>query len=411
MIMNLKKILPFILISLTASTFAEEPATKVKLYGYVGNDFFYNSRKNVEMVDGVIQLFPSPILSAGGKDLNAVPQAEMLSVNSRLGVSISGTPILNAKSSGIIEADFAGFGTTYYVFRIRQAYMKLNWDKTELLVGQTWHPMFGSVAPSTLSANAGAPFQPFNRSPQVRLKQNLNSTLSVTAAALYEMQYASQGPLGTTAPGNVYMKNAIAPNLFLGAENKISHWTSGVGLDFKTIKPDANSISSLSAVVYTQYTDKTFQLKGKTVFGKNLSDQLMLGGYGVSKYAADSTTVLSYTNFNNGSAWINAIYGTKIQVGLLLGVSQNFGTDDPLAINKNKKLSAYGYGYYDGNQQILDQLYRVAPQVVYNLPNMKFGIEYDLTSATYGTIQQNGWATNPYKVNNHRILASLMYIF
>jgi len=120
----------------------------------------------------------------------------MLSVNTRLGFDITGTSVLGAKTSGKIEADFAGFGTTYYVFRIRQAYMKLNWDKTELLIGQTWHPLFGNVVPTTFSANAGAPFQPFNRSPQVRLKQNLSSTLSFTAAALYEMQYCTQGPSG-----------------------------------------------------------------------------------------------------------------------------------------------------------------------------------------------------------------------
>lgn len=411
--MSLKKLLLCILIAFSTFSFAQEQTTKVKLYGFVSNDFFYNSRQNVELVDGIIQLFPKPIdLNAAGEDKNAVPQAEMLSVNSRLGVDIAGTEILGAKSSGKIEADFAGFGTTYYVFRIRQAYMKLNWDKTELLVGQTWHPLFGSVVPTTFSSNAGGPFQPFNRSPQVRLKQNLSSTLSLTAAALYEMQYASQGPQSTSA-SNVYMKNAIAPDLFVGLENRTSHWTSGIGVDYKTIKPDANTISSLSAAAYTQYVNNKFQLKAKAIYGQNLSDQLMLGGYGVSKYNADSTKILGYTNFKNGNAWINAVYGTKFQVGLLLGVSKNFGTNGDLAANKSKKFINYGYGFYDiaASQQVLDRLYRIAPQVSYNLPNMKFGLEYDYTAASYGTIQANGTATSQYSVNNHRVLATVMYIF
>ena len=410
--MTFKKLIPCFLLFLTISTFAQESATKVKLYGYVGNDFFYNSRQNKDLVDGVIQLFPLPVDLAAGVDKNAVPQAEMLSVNTRLGVDITGAPILGAKSCGKIEADFDGFGTSFYVFRIRQAYMKLNWAKTELVVGQTWHPLFGNIAPTTLSANGGAPFQPFNRSPQVRLKQSLCSSISLTAALLYEMQYASAGPLGTS---NVYMKNAIAPDVFLGVESKTTHWTNGVGVDYKTIAPDTKQISSLSAAAYSQYVNSKFQLKAKVIYGQNLSDQLMLGGYGVSKFASDSTTAVSYTNFNNMSSWINAVYGSKIQVSMLVGFSKNLGSSELLDLRKGKKFTNYGYGFYDVNnntqQQMLDKLYRVAPSISYNLPNLKFGVEYDFSSASYGTIQRNGSVINPYQVSNHRALVSVMYIF
>jgi len=409
--MNFKKLLPLFFIAFSTLAIAQE-TTKLKVYGFVSNDFFYNSRQNVEMVDGVIQLFPKPIeLNTAGVDKNAVAQAEMISVDTRLGIDLTGAPILGAKSSGKIEADFAGFGTSYYVFRIRQAFMKLNWEKTELLVGQTWHPLFGSVVPTTFSANAGGPFQPFNRSPQVRIKESLSKTLSLTAAALYEMQYASQGPTGTS---NTYMKNAIAPDLFVGLENKTKHWTLGVGADLKTIKPEPlndATISSLSASAYAQYVNGKLQLKGKTTYGGNLSDQLMIGGYGVSKYASDSATVLSYTNLKSMNTWVNIVYGTKLQVGLLLGAANNLGSSDNFDLRKGKKLTAYGYSFYDASQQVLDRLYRIAPQVSYNLSNFKFGLEYDYTSATYGNLERNGIPMNFYSVKNHRVLASVMYIF
>jgi hypothetical protein len=430
--MNLKKLLPLFFIAFSTLAIAQE-TTKLKVYGFVSNDFFYNSRQNVEMVDGVIQLFPKPIdQTAAGVDKNAVAQAEMISVDTRLGIDLTSSPILGAKSSGKIEADFAGFGTSYYVFRIRQAYMKLNWKKTELLVGQTWHPLFGSVVPTTFSANAGGPFQPFNRSPQVRVKETLSKTLSLTAAALYEMQYASQGPITTLAPTGIsplFMKNAIAPDLFIGLENKTKHWTLGVGADLKTLKPEPlndATITSLSAGAYAQYVNGKLQLKGKTTYGENLSDQLMLGGYGVSKYATDMTTVLSYTNYKNMSSWINAVYGTKLQVGLLLGMSNNLGTSEDLALNTKNRFVSYGYGFYNSsdlnpnirttdvdynNQQILDRLYRIAPQVSYNISNFKFGLEYDYTKASYGTMQSDGSAKNTYNVSNNRVLASIMYIF
>jgi len=407
--MTFKKLLTFSILSLSISLSAVEPATtSLKFYGYVGNEFFYNSRQNVEMVDGAILLFPKPASpNAAGNDVSASPQAEMLSVNSRLGMDINGTSILGAKSSGKIEADFAGTGATFFVLRLRQAYVKLNWDKTELLLGQTWHPLFGNVAPTTPSSNGGAPFQPFNRSPQLRVKQNLSKTLSITAAALYEMQYASQGSLGTS---NCYLKNAITPDLFIGLENKTTHWTTGLGADYKTIKLTTGKISSTSAMAYAQYTNNKLTVKAKTVFGQNLSDQLMIGGYGVS--AVNSTTNdTTYTNLNTANAWLNVVYGSTIQVGILCGYSQNLGTNTDLLLTSSGKYLSYGYGFNAKPQSIMNQLYRIAPHVSYNLPNLKFALEYDLTSASYGTIQSNGLGTNLTNVFNHRALASVSYIF
>jgi len=409
--MILKKILPLFLIVFTSIVMAQEQADKFKLYGFVGNDFFFNSRQNVESTDGLILLFPKPINIIAGVDKNAIPQAEMLSINTRLGLDINGSPVFGAKSTAKIEADFSGFGASFYVLRIRQAYVKLNWDKTELLLGQTWHPMFGSVMPTTISMNGGAPFQPFNRSPQIRLKRNLSTSLSLTAAALYQMQYTSQGPIGSS---NSYLKNAMIPDLFLGMEAKTKHWTSGIGGDLKTINPVFKQhITSVSAVAYTQYVKPGFQLKAKAVWGENLSDHLMLGGYGVSKLSSDSTTAIGFTNYNTLSSWLNAIYGTKLQVAILLGISQNLGTNKELVTNKSNKFTAYGCGFdtTTTSQLQIDRLIRISPSVSYNLPNMKFGVEYDLTSAVYGTLQSNGRVIKPYNINNHRVLASVCYIF
>lgn len=207
------------------------------------------------------------------------------------------------------------------------------------------------------------------------------------------------------------MKNAIIPDIFVGLESKTSNWTNGVGIDFKSIKPDVNYVTSLSAVAYIQYVNSKFQLKAKAIYGENLSDNLMLGGFGVSKYGTDSTTVLKYTNFKNLSAWLNVVYGTKVQVGLLFGISKNLGTNENLDVRKGGKYSAYGFGYYDATQLIIDHLIRVAPQVSYNLTNVKLGLEYDFSTVSYGTIQKTGRVVNPYSVDNHRLLASLCYYF
>lgn len=88
------------------------------------------------------------------------------------------------------------------------------------------------------------------------------------------------------------------------------------------------------------------------------------------------------------------------------------GTDASLALNSNGKFIAYGYGFYPKTQSILNELYRVAPSVIYNYStNFKMALEYDLTTASYGTIQSSGVAINPTSVTNHRILATVSYIF
>ncbi|MEI6752039.1 MAG: hypothetical protein WCK78_02625 [Paludibacter sp.] len=406
--MYLKKLFPIFFFVISISVSAQDVGIKTKVYGFIRNDFFYNSRKSEESTDGVFNFFPKPIELSFETDKNAVPQAELISVNTRLGLDIFGSELFGAKSSARIETDFAGTGTTFFILRLRLAYMKLNWSKTELTIGQDWHPLFGSVAPNVLSLNGGAPFQPFNRSPQIKFKYLASNNLSLIASALYETQFASQGPNGATS---TYMKNAMIPELFLGAEVKSIHWTSGVGVDVKTIKPDVKKLTSFTAAAYSQFTDKNLQLKAKVTLGQNTTDLGMIGGYGVSKYATDSVTVLSYTNLNTLNSWFNVVYGSKIQLGLLVGYSQNLGAEKEFDYRKGLKLTAYGCGFYDSGQQLIDRLIRISPQISYNLQNLKFGLELDYSSAVFGNIQRDGRVSSPYNVDNKRVVATMSYLF
>ena len=406
--MNSKKLflLPFLLFSLL-NGFAADPSVGYQLYGFVRNDFYINSRQNFEVLDGLFSIFPKPVdINTNGKDKNAVPNAEMLSVATRLGIDFRGTPIMGAKSTAKIECDFAGISTSYYLIRIRQAYLKLNWEKTELLVGQTWHPLFGSVLPTVPSLNTGSPFQPFNRSPQVRAKRMLTNELSVIGSVNYQMQYMSQGPLGASPS---YLKNALLPDIFVGLESKSKHWISGVGFDTKTLKINDASLTSGSAVAYTQYADNQLQIKAKAIYGQNLSDHLMIGGYGISNESTTNNIV--YTNFNTLSSWLNLVYGTKVQAGIFMGISQNLGTNENLNIDAAGKITAYGYGFYADTQQLMDRIYRIAPHITYNLSNFKLGFEYELTSADYGKIQGNGRIENSSAATNHSAMATISYIF
>ena len=45
----------------------------------------------------------------------------------------------------------------------------MDWKYSKLLIGQAWHPMAADM-PDIFSLEAGSPFGPFNRSPQVNFE-------------------------------------------------------------------------------------------------------------------------------------------------------------------------------------------------------------------------------------------------
>lgn len=391
-----------------------EEKTKLKFYGFIRNEFYINSRQNEQANDGIFHSTPKPVLiGEDGKDKNAIPEAEMLSICTRLGLDVSRPNLLGAYTTAKLEADFAGASSTYFVLRLRHAYAKFSWEKSDLLIGQTWHPMC-NVAPTVVSLNTGAPFQPFNRSPQVRYTYRAGKVFSVSAAASYQMQYSSKGPdyadpaKVVTSP--IFMKRALLPDLFVGAEARGDYWLTGVGFETKTIKPSLTATNtSFSAAAYTQYIKDKFQFKAKALWGQNMSDCNMLNGYGVSR-VGENGEHLEYTDFNMLSSWVNVVYGKKWRIGMYAGFAQNFGTDKALAA-VDGKYSVYSRGFYESGQLYADQLYRVSVYGNYTLKKLSFGLEYNYSATAYGTLQADGRTAGNVWAGNHRLAANVFYHF
>lgn len=147
-----------------------------------------------------------------------------------MGVRIAGPEILKAKTSANIEADFAGdLGVNPAMLRVRQANAVFNWSKSSLLVGQTWHPFWsGKVFPTVGGLNTGCPFQPFNRSPQIRFDYKPSAKFVLSAAMVSEFQYKSYGftKIDSMYPkamvysdkSESYNRNAAIPELIANIE-------------------------------------------------------------------------------------------------------------------------------------------------------------------------------------------------
>lgn len=210
----------YILLSLClmtlSSSFAQLKDFKFKFYGQIRTDFYYNSRANEETVDGLFYMYPKDeVLDSNGEDLNDTSNSNFYTLYSRLGLDVAGPKLGTAKTSAKVEADFRGSGTSYSTIRLRHAYFNLDWGKSAVLVGQTWHPLFGDVSPQILNLSVGAPFQPFSRAPQIRYRFN-NKHLQLTGALVWQSQYLSQGPAGKSQE---YIKKSNIPEIYVGADS------------------------------------------------------------------------------------------------------------------------------------------------------------------------------------------------
>ncbi|MDR0941565.1 MAG: hypothetical protein LBM68_05000, partial [Bacteroidales bacterium] len=290
------------------SMVAQEAEQRIKFspYGFVRNEFFYDTRQSLTSAGGLLYLAPlDKNVNEIGEDLNAQPVSRLLSMESRLGLRITGIDTWNAKISANVEADFDGFSiaggnlTSNTVLRLRQAWVKIQWQKLDVQMGQTWHPMFGTVVPEVLGVATGAPFQPLNRSPQVRIGYAMKD-LHVYSAAVYQMQNLSVGQHGSSPE---YLRNNILPELYVGFDYMPKQWIFGAGIARLELRPRTvgerqviinevptiiqakvdDRISSLSAQAYAQYSIQKLKVKAKCMYGQNTAHLLQLSGYGISE--------------------------------------------------------------------------------------------------------------------------------
>lgn len=389
-----------------------------KFYGQVRADLFYNSRSNSETVDGLFYMYPKDhSYDADGNDLNAKPDGSLYTMYSRLGVDIAGPKIGNGiTTSAKVEVDFRGGGTNYYMIRLRQAYFNLGFGKSSLLVGQTWHPFYGDVAPDILNLNMGAPFQPFSRAPQIRYMY-VNRNFQLKATALWQSQYLSVGPSSnqagatSTQKSQNFIKNSCVPELALNLDYKGGGWIAGAGVDMTSIVPRTQSesegnvykvkerITTVSAEAHVKYSGNDWLVAAKSVLGSNFTQASGVGGYGI-KSVDPRTGEQKYSPVRVSSTWVNVAYGKKLRPGVFVGYLKNLGAADDVS-------GVLGTGIGDG----LDQLVSASAELTYNLPHWKFGVEYMASTAWYGNLMPDAKISDTHSVTNHRVVFTALFQF
>ena len=398
-----------LLLSLALPLSAQKKNLSYSFYGQVRGDLYLDSRASQEIVDGLFFLYPKDhAYDADGKDLNASPTGSFYLLYSRLGLDVQGPTIGQAKSSLKLEVDFRGYGSNWALLRIRHAYANLDWGKSAVLIGQTWHSLFGEVSPQMLNLSTGAPFQPFNRSPQVRYRYQ-NRGWQLTATALWQLQYLSAGPNGKSEE---YIKNSCIPEFYFGVDRKGNGWQVGAGVDVLSIVPRTKNlveektykvserVTGVSGELHAKYQNKNWFIAAKTLYATNLAHTCMLGGYGVT--AIDPRTgEQDYAPYHHATAWLNVVYGKKWKPGFFVGYLKNLGANAPIVG------ATYGTGLD------VDQLFTTNWQLSYNLPHWRLGVEYTPSIAWFGTVDKadGGRIRSDHHVTNHRAVVTMSYQF
>ena len=424
-----------------------EPKNHFKLYGFVRNYFIYDSRESVSGTADLFYYLPKDVSMKDGIDINDESSFRFVALTSRLGVDVTGYSIGNVHFGAKIEGDFyAGLSnstnanaTVYFPSstkisgtaqaRLRQAYATVTWKdlpmgeeqkaSVALKIGQGWHPMAADF-PHVFSLEVGAPFGPFSRTPLVQMDANLGSNWFVSAAALWQMQYQSNGPIGGSA---MYMKYGKTPEAYAALGYKTKNFLVKAGVDVLSIKPRvfgtlnektvkvSDRKTSVLGYAYAQYSYKKFAVKAKTTYGEGGEHMNLMSGY--AKIGENSDGSWNYASLRNSSSWLSLIYGKKWQGVLMLGYMKNLGlaeaTSGPLA-----KSDVY---FCTNGFSNINQMYRINPQIIYNIGKLNVGLEYQWTSVQYGEYNEGklnefGLADkNLHWVGNHRINMMVKYNF
>ena len=405
-----------------------------KLYGFIRNFFVYDSRDSKAGTGDLFYYLPldnkwntADVNNPAREDLNASPNFRFLALTSRVAFDVSGYYINNLHFGAKVEGDFySGLAAAKTAnglsgntsvsgtaqARLRQAYVTLTWkdlpmrnDKTAqvgLKIGQAWHPMAADM-PHVFSLEAGAPFGPFSRTPQVTMDAALGEHWILSAAAIWQQQYQSAGPDGASA---AYMKYACTPEVYAAVTLKGKEVLFRGGVDVVSIKPrnigkNADGLTvhvkdrktSVLGYLYGQYNHKLLSIKAKTTFGEGGEHMNLMSGYAV----VDKTdpTNWKYASMVNSSSWLSLCYGKKWQGVLYLGYVKNFGLADKVAPGYIESSDVYFCGNGFSN---INQMYRINPQLLYNLGKFTLGLEYQWTAVQYGDYRKGEYTINGKQV-------------
>ncbi|MBF0595965.1 DcaP family trimeric outer membrane transporter [Faecalibacter rhinopitheci] len=390
---------------------------KVDFYGFIRNDAFVDTRQNIGAGENAVMLYPKDRqLDLDGNDINAVGKFHMLSIISRAGVNLKGPEILGAKTSGILEGEF--FGATeggINEFRLRHAYVMLDWEKTQVGFGQFWHPFVVTEAlPNMVNYGTGAPVYGLNRNPQIRVTHKISDKFKVIAALHSQRDFT---------PNTEPYRNSVTPAAHLQFQYKSDKFVAGLAGQYENLKPKLVSegyksnerVESFSAMAYAKLITKPLSITASAYLMQDAATFVMLGGYvGYQKPGEVET----YKPINTQSVWMDIQQNSKGRwsLGAFTGVVYNRGVKDPV---EGAFSTSYGvttnWGALSASPdgRTVNYLYKVVPRIDFTASKaLKFRFEMERSSARWADATNDATGfENKFLATNYRFHLTSLFNF
>ncbi len=390
---------------------------KVDFYGFIRNDIFADTRQNIGAGENAVMLYPKDQqLDANGEDINSVGKFHMLSIISRAGINVKGPDVLGAKTSGILEGEF--FGATeggINEFRLRHAYIMLDWKNTQLGMGQYWHPFVVLEAlPNVVNYGTGAPVFGLNRNPQIRLTQKFGKDLKLIAAVHSQRDFT---------PSTDPYRNSATPAAHLQVQYNKNNFLAGFGAQYENLKPKLISenlksnerVIGWSFMAYAKLKTKPVTFTAAAYSMQNAATFVMLGGYVGYQLPG---MVETYKPIHTESVWLDVQQNStgKWAVGAFAGAVYNRGVKNPVegaTATSYGVTSSWGAMNASDNGRTVNYLYKIAPRLDFT-PNkaLKFRFEIERSQAQWAdaTISAKG-SQNKFLATNYRFHLTTTFSF
>ena len=396
----------------TQITFAEneedDSKFKISFHGFVNSEVSYDTRQVVAGRQGNILLYPAPEnFDPDGNDINDNPALTYFAMSTRLWTSIHGPEILGAKSYAHVEGDFMGtVPDIFHHIRLRHAFIRLNWENSEFLAGQFWHPLFiTDCFPGVINFGASVPVHVLNRAPQLRFTYKYEG-LSFIGTVLTHSDFAATGPDG---PGTQYTRNSGVPESFFQTIYKGNTLTTGASIGYMTLMPRTETpngyktdetIGSLMGNLFFKLDFPGVIVRTQGIYGENMTHLVMLGGYGETDFIDENRQIRGYSGIRTMSLWTDVeTTGDNWRFGLFGGYTENLGSEKEIT------------GDHWGRGTNIEYVYRIAPRVRWIHDNLSLNLELVYDVAAYGNPDSKFNFDASNEVSNLRTLITAMYVF
>ncbi|MBP5458379.1 MAG: hypothetical protein J6Y37_17955 [Paludibacteraceae bacterium] len=383
---------------------------KVRLGGFFRAEYYVDSREIVGACDDLFGFFPEDkVYDKDGEDLNDVVRQNFSTQATRFTATVDGPKLGKANSKAYVEFDFSG-GNAVNV-RLRQAWAKLSWQKSELLLGKAWSPFSDIPFTYVAGLHTGIPFRPFSRGDQIRYTYKPADHLSVVLAGLYQTEHKSV--LEGSSNGDI--RQNPTPEFHLQLRYTSPTFSAGILGEFKSVKPATKvtnsegevfktdeKVNSYALGYYAQYVSGLLGIRAGGLYGQNLSEYFQQGGYAVKSIDA-KTGKRTYSASKVTSYWLNLSYGKRWAPSFFAGYSKNLGFEDDILAG----------GDFFGRWQNVDHIFRLSPSLKFSHKQWTIQGEIDYDVVAYGTVDyaDHGKVKDTHSVSGVRGLIATTFFF